>query len=497
MLTTLRYIWALLTLASCAAAASITGIVYLRQGETRSPLPNVRVSARSPVNGELLRTAKTAGDGRYQLAGLPPGRTIVSASRPGYYTRVAGKSGDSEILLDCVSGRGYAHNDFERFRGGVISGRVVDELAEPVERIPISLSRANPQKGGGDERVPTRVMTDDRGMFRVAGLEPGIYVVSARQKAGRFSYEADTESVKVRAGRETDGVSITLRRVPLFRVAGAVAGLGTAPDTRIKILLERVPKQGRSLSINAEKDGRFDFHDVPAGRYHLFAHLFEQNAHRSRTLLLRDAIDVQSDITDLIVQPSPSTGVAGAVRVVSGVAPPKFRLTFSSVGGRGSRGIQVMAPDYQFAIRDLPPGSYDIKAAGPEVYLKGIAAGGNLAPPRNVTVSAGGVTRLEILAAADHGRVRGTVRQGGTRSPVPHARVAIDGARGIRSEQADQNGRFLFANVIPGEYRICAWPDIRPELIDHEASWEKAGCAGKIFPVEPNSEVELDLTPAP
>ena len=48
MLTTLRYIWALLTLVSCAAAASITGIVYLRQGETRTPLPNVRVSARSP-----------------------------------------------------------------------------------------------------------------------------------------------------------------------------------------------------------------------------------------------------------------------------------------------------------------------------------------------------------------------------------------------------------------------------------------------------------------
>ena len=58
MLTTLRYIWALLTLASCAAAASITGIVYLRQGETRTPFAQ-RAGERS-----LPRKWRVAPDGQ-------------------------------------------------------------------------------------------------------------------------------------------------------------------------------------------------------------------------------------------------------------------------------------------------------------------------------------------------------------------------------------------------------------------------------------------------
>ena len=67
----------------------------------------------------------------------------------------------------------------------------------------------------------------------------------------------------------------------------------------------------------------------------------------------------------------------------------------------------------------------------------------------------------------------------------------------MRPLQADQNGRFSFDRVVPGEYRICAWTDIDPNLIADEASWEAAGCEEKVIPVAPDSEVEIDLTATP
>ena len=81
--------------------------------------------------------------------------------------------------------------------------------------------------------------------------------------------------------------------------------------------------------------------------------------------------------------------------------------------------------------------------------------------------------------------------------PLPHARVALDGEAGKLSALADQRGRFVFERVIPGEYRICAWSDIPVDEVEDEIRWEQAGCANKIIPVEPGSQVEIDLRAAP
>ena len=116
--------------------------------------------------------------------------------------------------------------------------------------------------------------------------------------------------------------------------------------------------------------------------------------------------------------------------------------------------------------------------------------------PDDVTVSSG-TDRFDIVVAADHGQVYGTIREPRTRRPLPHARVALDGAAGKVLAQADQVGRFVFGKVVPGEYRICAWADILPDEVEDETRWEEAGCVHKIIPVEPDNQVEIDLTAAP
>ena len=144
----------------------------------------------------------------------------------------------------------------------------------------------------------------------------------------------------------------------------------------------------------------------------------------------------------------------------------------------------------------MTPGSYRIHSRSTQFYVKGLKSGRRLEPADAVHLSSGN-NRLTIVVAADHGRVFGTVRDPGTTFPLPHARVALQGNREEHVVQADQTGRFLFGKVIPGDYRICAWADIAPDEVANEAAWEAAGCAQKIIPIDPDSEIEIDLRASP
>jgi hypothetical protein len=75
--------------------------------------------------------------------------------------------------------------------------------------------------------------------------------------------------------------------------------------------------------------------------------------------------------------------------------------------------------------------------------------------------------------------------------------VGISGPSGFRAMQADQNGRFDFDRIVPGEYRICAWSAPDAQAIYDEKTWEAAGGAVRKFSVDAGSEVEIELTAVP
>src|SRR5262249_29864495 len=70
--------------AASASAATVSGTVFLRSGESRRPLVGVRVTARADHGSELLQSAETDGQGRYLLRDLPKNRIVLSAGRAGY-----------------------------------------------------------------------------------------------------------------------------------------------------------------------------------------------------------------------------------------------------------------------------------------------------------------------------------------------------------------------------------------------------------------------------
>ena len=67
-----------------------------------------------------------------------------------------------------------------------------------------------------------------------------------------------------------------------------------------------------------------------------------------------------------------------------------------------------------------------------------------------------------------------------------------------RNEFTDQEGRFTFRGITPGDYRIFAWEDIEPFAYFDPAVVKQYEAAGKLVHIQESSaeSVEVRLIPA-
>src|SRR6185312_11046975 len=131
--------------------------------------------------------AMTDGDGRYEFRDLPGGRYNLSATKAGYVTVQYGQTRpfESGKPLDLADAQLMDKADFSLPRGSAISGRLVDEFGDPIADAVVSAMRS--AWAGGRRRLqPTgrTAQTNDLGQFRIYGLSPGDYYVSATFRAG-------------------------------------------------------------------------------------------------------------------------------------------------------------------------------------------------------------------------------------------------------------------------------------------------------------------------
>ena len=316
---------------SSLASSWVQGTAYQREGENLRPLSRVYVAARSS-RGQLLATARSSRDGRYQLLNLPAARIVLTAYRPGYYTRLAAGRSGSRIVLDCSSGCAQSGIHFELIRGAVISGAVVDKLREPIERVRISTRRGGEPSSARQRTRAGQAVTDDRGRFRLAGLRPGAYTLTARGRAPGSPRETRTVDVEVHEGGRTDGLTITFGSQAAYQVSGVLAGLSPAKGDRIQIRLDGTGGSRQNLSTRAGEDSNFHFAAVTEGRYLASAIVAKQGS-RPSTRRFLDVVDVRGNIEGLVLRPAATGIVRGTVELAAGTAPSQFQLRFSSNEG--------------------------------------------------------------------------------------------------------------------------------------------------------------------
>ncbi|MFN3326907.1 MAG: collagen binding domain-containing protein [Bryobacteraceae bacterium] len=242
--------------------------------------------------GGSPKTAITDAEGRFAIEEIESGLYELTGRSPGFAPGTYTCDGSKVMAIQAgmnIHGLRLALAPL-----GVIAGRVVDEMGEPMTEVQVSFLRYGRSAGRPALRgsgPPIRV--DDRGMFRAASLLPGTYtVVATVTGAGSGEPAVDyiptyypnaatiSEAIPISITPSSEmSVTIALRRERVFRVSGRVVVERAVPNAGEwaqgqRMLLSMVPE---NLSGSPEPpfrpsaivtpEGRFRFERVPAGVY--------------------------------------------------------------------------------------------------------------------------------------------------------------------------------------------------------------------------------------
>lgn len=272
--------------------AVVRGIV--QTADTGAPIRRAQIRAVSPGSRET-RLVTTDAEGRFELRDLPGGRWELTASKGGYVTMRYGQRRPFEAgrPLELADGQVMQQVNFALPRGAVIAGRVLDEFGDPVAGARVQALRY--QLSQGTRRLaPTGMFaqTDDTGGFRLYGLMPGEYYVSAILRALPADETADstgyaptyypgtgsvTEAQPVSLGvSEEASITFALMAVRTARVSGSViTSMGVPLLNGMVMLLAPDAAGGGPMAFGAGNrirgDGSFALANVAPGSYTLMA----------------------------------------------------------------------------------------------------------------------------------------------------------------------------------------------------------------------------------
>lgn len=269
--------------------ASIRGTVTAADSGAPVRGAEVRLSSDSSYS----RLATTDGDGRFELRDLPAGEFKLTVSRAGFTSAQFGQRRPFEAptLIDLSEGESATANVILT-RGGAIYGRVLDQFGEPVTGTRVQALRARMSQGQRRlQSLGAGDQTDDTGAFRLYGLAPGDYYVTASAGAvdsvkrdppiyypGTPSF-AEAQPITIGPGTEA-AADLQLMPVRNARVSGVVLNSSGAPvEAMVRLASEAIGLEPATetsvvpfgISADAGPDGRFTLENVPPGPYTLTA----------------------------------------------------------------------------------------------------------------------------------------------------------------------------------------------------------------------------------
>lgn len=276
------------------ASSSVSGTVYQRKAERSTPIARAFVSVRSAA-GAILGTTRTDSNGRYHLVNLPAGRVVLTASKSGYVTQHAAGRAGSRVIVDCSVGCDERAADFELIPAALITGTVRDRLGQPIQKARVSILRVDSSAGREDT---VSAATDDRGLFRLAGLRAGRYKLTIEGRAPGKKTETVTRSIEIDQSEVLSGLDIVMGEQSMFRVSGRLLGVPIGDKHRTWITIRPIGGGRGGRNANVDTKGSFVFDSVGAGRYRATGFSSERGSGTRNDYML-GAIAVDGDIQGL------------------------------------------------------------------------------------------------------------------------------------------------------------------------------------------------------
>jgi uncharacterized protein (DUF2141 family) len=543
------------TFPSCLGAFLITAVVNSAGQTTPVSRPAGIISGRvviagssTGIEGAVVRlfnlepagllTANYAQEsnerGEFRFADLPQGRYELTATRSRYlpviYGQIQPGSGGPGVSIWLANGQHMDGLSVSMPLPAVIAGMVTDSRGEPAQGSSVHLLRYEWVAGQRTLRDAGQDVVDDRGSYRIPGLRPGEYLVSASLRTNRNPGDPpppaqifypgtpliqSAQSLVVEAGDEK-AADIQLRVVHLASVGGSVIfpegrRFEGARLTAVNTATAWIPMPGITQfdTYTFDRTGKFMFSNLAPGRYQVTATSREDPSGPDTEFWAMTDIQVGADdLTDVKLTLQRGSTLSGEIVV----DPTKPRATTSGTvflqpldaGRRAFPAMGRLGDAGQFTIAGIIPGRYALRFTllPPGVFISSMRVAGRDATDQAIDVGPSEDVREVKVRMTDVGSAIVGRLLDASGQPTPDYLVVVfpvdekywlSGTRRIRTTRPGSDGQYVFRSLPPGEYRLAALTDAEPDEWSAPSFLRKIGPSSVAVTIAEGETKTLDV----
>ena len=311
--------------------------------ETGAPIEDADISINAVGSSKIGAYFRNTTDlaGKFRFENLKPRRYKI-------FVRVAGYVLPEMFETSPTNQKIYQINqdlNLTLRKGGVITGKVLDENGQPLIKLRVRALRIRDEFGQRItaqefEQYSPQHFTDDRGIYRLFGVNAGSYLIfiggddyfserNLKTKESSPIYHpsdsVDTaREIRVGFGQETNSVDINFRLIQGFRISGTILGAKPNASNNGSVdisLVNAVNGVPIVQTMTTERDGKYAFQieHIPDGEYEIRALQFNDNGIFSKNSLQKVKIK-GADVSGLTINLKSLNSINGKVLIEKNAA---------------------------------------------------------------------------------------------------------------------------------------------------------------------------------
>ena len=454
------------------------------------PLAHATVTLLENRPGAKPLTTTSSDEGEFSFSAVPRGKYRLTGAASGYITLPY--QSHEGLYTAIVTGAGLATNSLvlQIDPASTISGHIVDEAGDPVQRAQLTLYR---EISGRITRT-RNAATDTNGQYDFDRLAPGTYFLTVTATPWyavhpRADQPQDVPQYRIAVDPALD-VAYPLTfypraldsdgAAPIVLKGGnqVTADMQLSPTPAVSLSLrnppgspnQRIPQVSRSvfgtdepvqLQMTENVNGIMRIPGFAPGRYKVTEFTqdgrFQSGSDTADLTTGSIALDVGGhiDVADVTVTLHAANGES---------LPAHLQLSFHNPSSNAF--AQAVSNDKNIVeVHNVPLASYRISVSGGGHAWNVIALSTNGKPATDklLRVTAGGNVPVDLTISSSTSTIEGIARRDG--KPADGSMIVLVPASGdtsedlFRRDQSNLDGGFTFNNVAPGNYLVVAIDD--------------------------------------